>query len=221
MTTITGFRLRDTKRNPFHEWHALLEEWPLVIDRFARVTEGDAPYWYTERTNCGVIAAAAWRAGMVALEEYQVKKTAASETAAPKMSHATRNGRCDLWIGSDTASLAIEAKHKWRDLSSVKLIPLSLDVLKLAVSNAKETKGDSKDPTAGIAFIPLYIKRKKAPTETELTEILNKIAVTFETSSSLARTDLVAWCFPHAMRGHTDEKTKNALPGILMLGEAA
>ena len=196
-----------------------MEEWPVAIDRFARITGGDVPYWYTERANSGILAGAAWRAGMIALEEYQVKKTGPATSAGPERKRKVWNGRCDLWIGSEHASVIIEAKQRWRDLSSKNFIPLCLDTLKSAVEDAKSTKGTSEDAAAGIAFVPLYIKRKKAPSVENLDKYLESVVEKCEEKIQTKEVDLVAWCFPNSMREYTNQKTKNALPGVIIFGK--
>jgi len=65
----------------------------------------DAPYWYNERTNVGMLSAAAWLCGGLALEEFSGKK--AARDGKPY------SGRVDLRIQVGTTGFAFEAKHKW------------------------------------------------------------------------------------------------------------
>ena len=65
----------------------------------------DYPFWYNERASLGSIAAAAWLANGVALEEYSARKRAS-------------RGRADLWILIDGARFAIEAKQAWLSLGT-------------------------------------------------------------------------------------------------------
>ncbi len=55
------------KHKKLNHFKLLLEEWSLLIERYCRISEGDAPYWYTERANIGLIAGAAWRCGWLSL----------------------------------------------------------------------------------------------------------------------------------------------------------
>ena len=68
----------------FRQWHRLLTDFEKVI----RVKNYDnLPYRESERTNVGVLAAAATlMSGTVALEEYPVKR------------RAQDSGRADLWV---------------------------------------------------------------------------------------------------------------------------
>ena len=92
------------KTAPLQHWAFLLEEWILLLKRYCRFMGDDAPYFYSERANIGVLAAAAWRAGWVALEEFGIRK------------HTKQKGRADLWfwpIDQDKEEY-IEAKQKWK-----------------------------------------------------------------------------------------------------------
>ncbi|MBV9468897.1 MAG: hypothetical protein JOZ57_06590 [Abitibacteriaceae bacterium] len=55
-------------------WETLLEEWVLLIERYCRLAPGKAPYWYSERSNVGLLAGAAWRCGWISLEEFQAEQ---------------------------------------------------------------------------------------------------------------------------------------------------
>lgn len=83
-----GFHVRSPV---LKEWQTLFEEWILAVERFCRLSPGDAPYWYTERANVGTLAGAAWRCGWIALEEFQGDKSEQS---------LGWRGRLDLWLSS-------------------------------------------------------------------------------------------------------------------------
>ena len=132
METIANYIIKN-KRNIGH-WDALLEEWILSIERFSRITNGDVPYWYNERANIGVLAAAAWRCGRIALEEFQYEKIDVSsngETDETAQNHW--NGRCDLWISNDRSAEIVEAKFKWLNMRSEKMTEFAASCLDAAV----------------------------------------------------------------------------------------
>lgn len=52
------------------DWSQLLDEWIRVVDAYAHAVPGDVPYCYSERTSVGLLAAAVWRTGGVALQDY-------------------------------------------------------------------------------------------------------------------------------------------------------
>ena len=80
----------------------LLRAWADVCADYQRIV-GDLPWYYHERAQIGFLAAAAWRLGGVALEEWRTDK----------ISHdgPSRNGRGDLWVQLKSGAWHIEAKH--------------------------------------------------------------------------------------------------------------
>ena len=65
----------------------------------------DSPWWYNERATVSFLAAAAWMAEGIALEEYRTQKGKKSNP---------RTGRCDLFLGAKSrAWFECEAKHTW------------------------------------------------------------------------------------------------------------
>ncbi len=90
-------------------WHQLLESWSDVMTRFIKTAKGsssgeDIPYWYNEYSNVGFLAAAVWKLGGVAIQEYTVDRVAEDAKKS--------KGRCDLWICLPEFGMeyAIEAK---------------------------------------------------------------------------------------------------------------
>ena len=61
----------------------------------------DAAHWYNERATLSVLAAAAWKQGGIALEEYSMRK------------HGGCAGRADLWIKMPSEMFSFEAKQTW------------------------------------------------------------------------------------------------------------
>lgn len=86
-------------------WRELLEQWVFLVERSYRVTKGEHPaYAYKERTNVGILAAAAAANGWVALEECRSTKFKPSET------EETYEGRSDMRIWRDARHHEVEAK---------------------------------------------------------------------------------------------------------------
>ena len=95
-----GIHIRD---NDLEVLRPVLQAWIDGTQRYVTLFQGDdLPYWYNERANVGVLSAAAWQAGMVALEEFQSLKYAIPSpgtTPAPDNAPVLpphRKGRCDL-----------------------------------------------------------------------------------------------------------------------------
>ncbi|WP_174874809.1 hypothetical protein [Vogesella oryzae] len=215
METIAGYKIKN-KRGLGH-WDALLEEWFLSIERYSRITDGGAPYWFNERANVGVLAASAWRCGRIALEEFQYEKVDVSNSEDTDEEAIKKwNGRCDLWMRGDRIEEIVEAKFKWLNLCSDKTNENALTCLDQAVKDAANTKGHDEIRAVGVAFLPVYAKVDKVG-DIESLEVLisDKVA-----SISKQSVDLVAWCFPFRVRKSVSEKYRNYLPGVILLASA-
>ena len=85
-------------------WRELLAQWVFQVERGYRVTNAEHPvYTYKERTNIGLLAAAATANGWVALEECRAEKMSAS-------SEDVYQGRSDLRIWRDNRHHELAAK---------------------------------------------------------------------------------------------------------------
>lgn len=85
-------------------WRELLEHWVFHVERGYRVTQGADPvYKFKERTNVGLLAAAATANGWVALEECRAEKQG-------KDTDENYQGRSDLRIWRDSRHHELEAK---------------------------------------------------------------------------------------------------------------
>lgn len=188
-------------------WENVIEEWSLLIDRYCRVTQDDAPYWYTERANIGVLAGACWRAGYVALEEFQYKKGYRNK---PKWS-----GRADLWFCSDKTSILVEAKYKCISLDSGDHIQTITPILNEAKRNAEQSKKGRRDLTAiGMVFVPVYI-----PVSADVDDINEKIDTLVKILKKELAGKMVFWHFPSASRMLIGSSEKKYWPGLFVVAE--
>lgn len=217
MENFRGYTVKN--RKGLSHWNALLEEWLLVVERYCRVMQGnDAPFYYTERACVGTLAAAAWRCGSIALEEFQLEK---SESALGKWL-----GRADLYMASDDAEEFIEAKQKWVSLKFRKELDAHIqETLSLAVQDARNTRNDSpqgaqslnekgaSSPSKyiGVAFIPLYVP------DTQKDQLDDLIRNAIEAAHA-TKYHALAWCFPPEVRNYTNHY-HNFLPGVLLVAK--
>jgi len=94
-------------------WMALLDRIHLDWVRVRRKAgqeqrDVDCPWWYGERTQVGLLAAAAFQAGAIALEEYSDVKQTRKE--------GLWTGRTDLYIQTGSRGWVLEAKRTWISL---------------------------------------------------------------------------------------------------------
>jgi hypothetical protein len=186
------------------EWEGIIEEWFLLIDRFCRITKGDAPYWYTERANIGLLAGACWRAGFIALEEFQYEKGYPNK---PKW-----NGRVDLWCENEKTSTLVEAKMKVISLNSKGVSNTLESILDIACKDAKKSKGGQGDLTAlGMIFVPVYIPVKhKNGVDQKISAMVKEIKQEF-------KGDMIFWHFPSVSRELIGKSEKSYWPGLFVI----
>lgn len=204
MKSFRGYKIKG--RKGMSHWACVLEEWVLAIERYTRIMGGeDAPYYYNERANVSVLAGAAWKAGWVALEEFQSEKGYRNK--------AKTNGRTDLYFANDTSEEIVEAKFKWICMGSDSLGGMVMKQMDLAVRDAKRSRANSNNTKAiGVCFFPVYKKNSRIH---DVDELIDKTINDFENQEYHA----IAWCFPVEMRGHISERYGNLLPGVVMLAK--
>ena len=207
---------RDMDPNHQH-WGALLDEWMLTMQKYHLVS-GDLPYWYNERANVGMLSAAAWRCGYVALEEYpdtkRRRKAAVEEKATGERDFY---GRVDLWIGrhGDATGELIEAKLAWPKLSKPEDIGLAIEKgLKQSHDAGKEAK-TGKGPTLGVTFFVPEFKLDNGAIPADLDEQLQGL-IKYVKSLQIA---VKAWYFPEQFRYEPFPQNNRYYPGVLLLGQ--
>jgi hypothetical protein len=78
--------------------------WPTILTDYANTVPGDLPWWYNETAAVGFLGAAAWRAGGVAIVEFDNDRREAGASY-------TFRGRCDLYLKLNGAAYYAEAKQ--------------------------------------------------------------------------------------------------------------
>jgi hypothetical protein len=195
-----GYQINAKKK--LDHWSILLEEWLLMIQRYCRLMEGwDSPYYHSESANRGVLAAAAWRAGWLALEEFPIKKR-----------HITREGKGDLWFYQVQMAREeyIEIKQKWN-------IKKANDALSEAIQDVKNLIIKYEDHVRiGLTFICHGIQKKlKSGIEQEIQEVI--------ATAKEINCDAIAWSFPGETRKLWEriQGKRTFYPGILLLAKIA
>lgn len=109
----------------------------------------DLPYFYTERTDIGLLSVAAHEMGAVSIEEYSADKGKGAKKYT---------GRADLWIClKDGTTFDFEAKQQWISLNSKRIAKLIKPVLRGAAYATKELTYKS-DWSIGIVFVTPYVR---------------------------------------------------------------
>ena len=189
----------------------MLVEWCRFVERYSDVTEGDICVDYTERASVGTLAAAVWKVGGVALEEFQWDKG--------RGGRKTGNGRADLWIQCDAKRPKheyVEVKRTRLSLKSKRNVEFAQRALVHAVEDARKTIYTEPESNAvALAFLPVRLlekDRKALPVliERQCNEFL-------KARKSELKFDAIAWCFPARNQEYVDDTY--ITPGAILLAK--
>jgi len=180
-------------------WKNLLTQWLALTTYYCDFMEDDAPYYYTERANIGVLAGAAWKSGWISLEEFGARK------------RGKRQGRCDLYIYPSNREIGeyIEAKHIY-NISQTK------PWLDKAIIDAAKLRPYKEESAVkiGVLFITPGIHEKFS------SNLIDQINQFIKTAAKIS-CDIFAYSFPASARElRGGGQYKNIIyPGVLLLAQ--
>ena len=176
-----GYRLAPMYRS---YWPRLLEEWSLLVDRYCRFTDGrDTPYQHNERANTSILAAAAWRVGMIALEEFPASKKASQNQV---------NGRADLWLQAEEFGEGDVYEAKYVQCSLEKAVSASCKKLDPACSDVVKHVDPWYLWRIGIVFCCVWHS-------VETTNSISRFVDELRDTVQQGIVDAAAWTFPPIM----------------------
>jgi hypothetical protein len=192
---LHGFHIKDKR---LKHWSNLFKEWINLIGKYCKVLDGEeAPYYYYERTNIGILSAAACKAGWVSLEEFGFRK------------RGKKQGRADLWICREKADRGeyIEAKQIWNFSSFNKaLLAAKKDAKKLLLSREDDSL------RVGVVFVPHgFNNESKEIIDNDIEELIKQ--------GLKSDFDAIGWTFPEPTRNLIDGVNKKIYPGILLIAK--
>ncbi len=208
MPTYTGIFPGPFKRNK--DIRQILSKWQQLMNELAeKWADDDVPWWYNERTSVGFFAAAVWKKGGQAIEEYTTPK----KIRTPRGKTNNKHGRGDLlfYLKSNKAFVA-EAKYEYFSLNGSpdkKVISL----LKTARKDAVCVPNYGIATRLGMVFMVPYSKSE--PTEKTIRQWINKVKAIAEKQKIVA-----AWTFPSEARQMYWEEadgTVHYYPGVILL----
>lgn len=175
-----------TSKKGLSEWEILLNQWISLTNKYCDAFSGkDAPYYYNERANIGVLSGAAWTIGWLSLEEFQHEKKTREKWL----------GRADLYLSSEKDEFYVEAKYRPVSLESRDgIVEITNESIKLAIKDSKATRRTiGGGSVVAAAFIPVYLSVNKLETMDE------KVSKAIEKMMS-ANFHGLAWTFPQEMK---------------------
>jgi hypothetical protein len=188
-------------------WERLFQAWAVLVERYCEATQGiDAPYWHRERSNVGLLAAAAWQAGLISLEEF------ASRRGRRSGSH----GRCDLWIAPPGVHDGDAYEAKYEQVAPSWFRDPVGPALKEALGQVRALQAPYYNRRFGVVFACILIPRDEQQdpdaaiwSAIEAAKVLNPLGV--------------AWSFPASMREHTLNSPWEgySCPGVVLVATEA
>jgi hypothetical protein len=187
---------KDIRDYRLEHWATLLKSWWSLHNSYCSFMEGEeGPHYFNERTNIGILASAAWRAGWYSLEEFGYKK------------RSKPRGKCDLYIHAKHKEQGeyIEAKQAWN-------VNISQVHLSKAVSAAKELKKGDEIRIGLLFHCPSIHPKYEQDINKLIGEIIN--------NDLKVKSDAIAWVFPEPCR-NLKGYDERIYPGILLLAKIA
>lgn len=189
----------DIKTKKLSYWEPLIKSWVSLVRRYCNFMEDDAPYYYNERANIGILAGAAWLVNWISLEEFSSRK------------RGKKQAWCDLYLYPKNQNRGeyIEAKQVWN-------INQASQKLDEALKNARDILVHKSEGAIKIGMIfvchEFHEKYYKG--------IDKRIDGLIETASRIP-CDVFAWSFPGIMRGLRGggDYSKTIYPGVILLAK--
>lgn len=191
------------------EFRPILENWLLLQDRYLRRWSSQDVAWiYGERASLSVLAAAAWQAGGIALEEFSTeKKRSHSGSAIPVETGA--QGRCDLYVNIRGQDFLIEAKPSWPALRGDVASKIS-DALAFATKEVRRNSTYAGAMRLAAVLIGPHMPRSYIGNSAQLID-------GFVTALSSFTHCATAWFFPQSARSFSVGTDRKLYPGAALV----
>lgn len=186
------------------EWLVpVLQRWGHFIDDYCELHPHDAPYYFSEWTNVGILAAAAWGPGSGSVQEYACRRNAAGEESG---------GRADLYLYDARNSATVEAKQIW---GHSRLTPQHFKD-SFAAGNAQAVTNRDSDISLSAVFMSVKVRQPEQGDAQAVAKACNHALDCVEKSGAHAW----AWAFPPSKRDFVDsERASDAKfywPGVVL-----
>jgi hypothetical protein len=180
----------------------LLKSWQSAQREYNAIHTGpdsDFAWNYHERACVGFLAAAAWRIGGVALEEWRTCKGHGRKTS---------KGRCDLYLHTKEVSFHIEAKRLWINVNSPERIDFVQNMLESAQGDCGPLQCNDQEKLGVLFVTPYFEKDNRRNRRKQIRVLLGEFKTQLQPL-------VMAWLFDSNVID-SEEITKIA-PGIVLL----
>lgn len=189
---------REISQSTNHQFRTLLSNWFLVTKKYVEKLKNDAPWIYGERASIGFVAAAVWKSGGVALEEYWAKKDGVRE--------AGYVGRCDLYFKLGSTGFIAEAKKIHSPFAVKESVGRIQTAMDQACSDTIGLRGG--ETKLAIVCVSLEVSRSK---EKELEKMIKQWTSRIKDHPLWTGSFAAAYLFPRSSRGLMNNE--KACPG--------
>ena len=179
-----------------------LKMWTVLVGAYRDRQADDLPFWFNEEATVGMLGAAAWMSGGIAVQEYQHIKG---------MHHLP--GYADLWMRIGQERISIEAKQAWpRNLES--LVSKATKALEAARSDVRAINLEEANQRYGCVFLVPKIAKAEAPSF-DPAAWLDELNVLWK-----SRVDFRAYWFQSSRVGYDWARNEQgySFPGVVLLG---
>lgn len=194
-------------------WRSLLFHWRAVLNCYLEwEQDDDLPHWHNERAQVGFLAAAAWRMGGVALEEYRTDRADNKTTDVAKKTP----GRCDLYISVENLHCVIESKIEWLTTYSPENAGQVEKKIRTAREQLSSLHKEDREECKGMALC-WGVATKTACSEDEK-ESLRRFALGLKGPDRVIAVYYVS-SGERAKAERRFEDTEEQYPGVVLIGE--
>lgn len=186
-------RNKGFKVGPLPKLRSLWASWLKVQEKYGRELQWrDATWLYNERASLSALAAAAWDAGGIALEEFSTDKVSLGRRSR-RPTHGSVRGRCDLYVSLHGREFLIEAKLVWPSLRGTTIRSRLQSAMTAALGDVKRNTTYYGLQRLGVVLI--------APTMPErYTGDADALVARFVDTLCAVERCAAAWIFPQPAR---------------------
>jgi len=190
----------------------VLKTWVKFVTRFSDTFPHiDACYWFNERANISVLAAAAWKTSSkwIALEEFSTVKHGVDGDE--------KNGRCDLYCALENheASFAFEAKQAWQKIG--RRVPNRLAEVNSKLNDAWDDVSKLQRTQGAVRVAACFVAPRLFATEADENGGVNAcLQGWMEELKEDVSFDALAWVFPESSTDLTGTRGR-LYPGVCLI----
>ena len=207
----------DIKAGKIRSLDSVLNKWNKILHKYLEKAHyWDCHWWHIERAILSSFAAAVWKNGGIALEEYGLEKKRKKQSDKKRKQDRTYTGRCDLYFETGKQKFACEAKKITCGIGGKsnpsKTISLVKRELGKACDDAKKIPKDEGRRLGMCFVVPRLPKAEIKNKDKPITDFQENI----KNNKEKIGYSSIAMIFPEKTRKQ-DKEEKHHYPGVALL----